>query len=43
MIEQNLSYSDFHMGSGCEIRLFVLDLKTTYVTHFPEAPTMSKS
>ena len=43
MFEQSLSYLDFHMGSGCEIRLFVLDLETTYVTHFPEIPTMSKS
>ena len=36
-------YSDFHMGSDYEIRLFVLDLETTYVTHFPEVPKMSKS
>ena len=43
MFEQNLSYSDFHVGSDCEIYLFVLDLETTYVTHFPEVPTVSKS
>ena len=43
MFEQNLSYSDFHVGSDCEIHLFVLDLETTYVTHFPEVPTVSKS
>ena len=36
-------YSDFHMGFDYEIRLFVLDLETTYVTHFPEVPTVSKS
>ena len=42
MFEQNLSYSDFHIGSNCEIRLFVLDLETTYVTHFLEVPTVSK-
>ena len=43
MFEQSLSYSDFHMGSDYEIHLFVLDLETTYVTHFPEVPTVSKS
>ena len=42
MFEQRLPYSDSHMGSDCEIRLFVLDLETTYVTHFPEVPTVSK-
>ena len=34
--------ADFHIGSDCEIRLFVLDLETTYVTHFPEVSTVSK-
>ena len=43
MFEQSLSFSDFHIGSDWEIYLFVLDLETTYVTHFPEVPTMSKS
>ena len=43
MFEQSLSYSDFHIGSDCEIRFFVLDLETTYVTHIPEVPTVSKS
>ena len=43
MFEESLSYSDFHMGSDYEIRLFFLDLETTYVTHFPEVPTVSKS
>ena len=43
MFEQNLSYSDFHVGSDCEIHLFVLDLETTYVTHFPEVSIVSKS
>ena len=43
MFKQSLSYSNFHKGSDCEIRLFVLDLETTYVTHFPEVPTVSKS
>ena len=43
MFKQNLSYSNFHMGSDYEIRLFVLDLETTYVTHFTEVPTVSKS
>ena len=43
MFEQNLSYSDFHVGSDCEIDLFVLHLETAYVTHFPKVPTVSKS
>ena len=43
MFKQSLSYSEFNMGFACEIRLFVLDLETTYVTHFPEVPTVSKS
>ena len=43
MFEQNLSYLDFHVGSDCEIYLFVLDLETTYVTRFPKVPTVSKS
>ena len=42
MFKQRLPYSDSHMGSDCEIRLFVLDLETTCVTHFPKVPTMSK-
>ena len=43
MSKQNLSYSDFHIGSNCEIRLFILDLETTYVTHFSEVLAMSKT
>ena len=43
MSKQSLSYSDFHMGSDCEICLFVLDLETAYMTHFPEVPTVFKS
>ena len=43
MFEQSLSYSDFHISSDCEICLFVLDLETTYMTHFPDVPTVSKS
>ena len=43
MFKQSLSYLDFHIGSDCEIHLFVFDLETTYVTHFPEVPTVSKS
>ena len=43
MFEQSLSYSDFHMGFDCEIRLFVLDLETTYKTHFLKVPTVSKT
>ena len=43
MFGQSLSYSGFHIGSDYEIHLFVLDLETTYVTHFPEVPTVSKS
>ena len=43
MSEQSLSYSDFHIGSDCEIRLFVLDLETTYVTHFFEVLAVSKT
>ena len=43
MFEQSLSYSDFHIGSDCEIRLFVLDLETTYVTHFSEVLAVSKT
>ena len=42
MFEQSLSYSDFHMGTDCEIHLFVLDLETNYVTNFPEVPIVSK-
>ena len=42
MFEQRLPYLDSHMGSDCEIHLFVLDLETTYVTHFPEVPIASK-
>ena len=43
MSEQNLSYSDFHIYSDFEIYLFVLYLETTYVTHFPEVPAVSKT
>ena len=43
MFEQNLSYLDFHIGSDCEIHLFVLDLETTYVTHFSEVLEVSKT
>ena len=43
MFEQSLSYLEFHIGSDCEICLFFLDLETTYVTHFLEIPTVSKS
>ena len=43
MFEQSLSYLDFHIGSDCEIRLFVLDLETTYVTHFSEVLAVSKT
>ena len=43
MFEQSLSYSDFHVGFDCEIRLFVLDLETTYVTHFSEVLAVSKT
>ena len=43
MSEQSLSYSDFHIDSDFEICLFVLDLETNYVTHFPEVPAVSKT
>ena len=43
MFEQSLSYLDFHICSDCEIRLFVLDLETTYVTHFSKALAVSKT
>ena len=43
MFEQSLSYLDFHIDSNCEIRLFVLDLETTYVTHFSEVLVASKT
>ena len=43
MFEQSLSYSDFHIGSDREIRLFVLDLEITYVTHFSEVLAVSKT
>ena len=43
MFEQNLSYLDFHIGSDYEIHLFVLDLETTYVTHFSEVLVVSKT
>ena len=43
MFEQSLSYSDFHIDSDFEIRLFVLDLETTYVTHFSEVLAVSKT
>ena len=43
MSEQSLSYSDFDIDSDCEIRLFFLDLETTYVAHFSEVLAMSKT
>ena len=43
MFVQSLFYSDFHIDSDFEICLFVLDLETTYVTHFSEVPTVPKS
>ena len=43
MSEQSLSYSYFHIDSDFEIRLFVLDLETTYVTHFSEVLAVSKT
>ena len=43
MSEQSLSYSDVHVDSDFEILLFVLYLETTYVTHFPEVPAVSKT
>ena len=43
MFEQRLPYSDFHIDSDCEICLFVLDLETTYVTHFSEVLAESKT
>ena len=43
MFEQNLSYSNFHIDSDFEIRLFVLDLETTYVTYFSKVLAVSKT
>ena len=43
MSKQSLSYLDFHIYSDFEIRLFVLDLETTYVTHFSEVLAVSKT
>ena len=43
MSKQSLSYSDFHIDSNFEIHLFVLDLETTYVTHFFEVLVVSKT
>ena len=43
MSERRLSYTDFHIDSDFEIRLFVLDLETTYVTHFSEVLAVSKT
>ena len=43
MFKQSLSYSNFHIDSDCEIRLFVLDLETTYVTHFSEVLAVSRT
>ena len=43
MFEPSLFYSEFHIDSDCEIRLFVLDLETTYVTHFSEVLAVSKT
>ena len=43
MSEQSLSYLDFHMDFDFEICLFVLDLETTYVTHFSDVLVVSKT
>ena len=43
MSKQSLSYLDFHIYSDFEIRLFVLDLETTYVKHFFEILAVSKT
>ena len=43
MSEQSMSYYDFHIDSDFEICLFVLDLETTYVTHFSEVLAISKT
>ena len=43
MSEQSLSYSDFHIDSDFEIHLFVLDLETSYMTHFSKVLTVSKT
>ena len=43
MSKQSLSYSDFHIDSNFKIQLFVLDLETTYVTHFSEVLAVSKT
>ena len=42
MFKQSLSYY-FHIDFDCEICLFVLDLETTYVTHFFEVLAVSKT
>ena len=43
MSKQSLSYLDFHIYSDFEIRLFVLDLETTYVTHFSEVLAVTQN
>ena len=43
MFERNLSYSDFYIDSDFEIRLFVLNLETIYLTHFSEVLALSKT
>ena len=43
MSKESLSYLDFHIDSNFKIHLFVLDLETTYVTHFSEVLVVSKT
>ena len=43
MSKQSLSYLDFHIDFDFEIRLFVLDLETTYLTNFCEVLAVSKT
>ena len=43
MSEQNSSYSNFHIDSDFEIWLFILDMETTYLTHFSEVLAVSKT
>ena len=43
MSKQSLSYLDFHIDFDFEIRLFFLDLETTYLTNFSEVLALSKT
>ena len=43
MSEQSLSYSNFRKDFDFEIRLFVLDLETTNLTHFSEVLAVSET